>query len=724
MPCRSHPIVLAGVLALATLCVGMFSVDVLGDFASVTNEPGYLDFSSSAPSYEGTVALPSRVEGVAVETRTPAQLLYEDYVDPDTRLLKPEAVQAAQEAFAATHEAHRQAYCIAETLEDLYEEAELMADAAQAQADQACEVLSGNMRDKWADRKDYVAYRFVEDRLADAYTMALSLAKANVSIDRFNEPIPEVVAFMRALFDALELHESLRLDHAGHTNRSDGLWSILSLVRNNQRKHYLEAGRPEAVNLLVPAHDRTTYPNQRFFAPDQLATYSGDIAALDPPNSGFWRKPVWAIRQFSMTDYHRLGIPSLGSHHDDDQFATVDDQVAALLDPAVPIRVTYRPDELKGRTPKMTVRLGGQNWKLKYVTDRRAVGRQLNPSKIYQKRFLGAEVNVEPVVNHLAAALGYTIDPTYYQERVHVYFHKDVYKGPPEQHEAQFLAARAAMIEDLTAAFPSANVASAFQAIRMDGEGRRYLEVRSTTLEKKSDRLTDLNLGYFIRGGYGKAFKREFRAFGVFIAWIGDPDIKDANVKTKLVPVTEADGTEGFRLVYSASDLGGALGTGLPNLFPKDLVQGVERDWHGRPTTVHLTYRSIFPAPLLASASLSDARWLARRIGQLSREQVMSTFQYAGYPDVVAEYYSDILLHRRDQLLVALDLMGETVVAADGEVIRFEPLSQLQNPRRYHVEGQSHLFRRGQLRDRHHTLFDTTQTFFPRYWGTRYPWKW
>lgn len=706
------------------LCLGMLSIDVLGDFASVTSEPGYLDFSPGALAYEGTVALPTHVEGVAVETRTPAQLLYEDYVDPDSRLLKPAAVQAAQEAFAATHEAHRRAYCIAEMLEDLNEEAALTAHAAQAQAGLACEVLPEKMLEKWADRKDYVAYRFVEDRLSDAHAMAQSLAKARVSIDCFNEPIPEVAVFLHALFDALEVHESLRLDHAGHTNRSDGLWSILSLVRNHKRKHYLETGRPEAVNLLVPAHDRPTYPNQRFFAPDQLATYSGDIAALDPPNSGFWRKPAWAIRQFSMTDYQRLGVSSLRSHHDDDQFASVDDQVAALLDPEMPLRVTYRQDELKGRTPKMTVRLGGQNWKLKYVTDRRAVGRQLNPSKIYQKRWLGAEVNVEPVVNHLAAALGYTIDPTYYQERVHLYFDKDVYKGPPEEHEAQFLAARAAMIDDLTTAFPSANVASAFQAIRMDAEGRRYLEVRSTTLEKKSDALTDLNLGYFIRGGYGKAFKREFRAFGVFLAWIGDPDIKDANVKAKLVPITEADGTEGFRLVYSASDLGGALGTGLPNLFPKDLVLGVERDWQGRQATVHLTYRSIFPAPLLASASWSDARWLARQIGQFTREQIMSTFQYAGYPDVVAEYYSDILLYRRDQLLVSLDLMGDTVIATDGEVIRFEPLSRLQHPRRYHVEGHSHLFRRGQLRDRRHTLFDTTQTSFPRYWGTRYPWKW
>jgi hypothetical protein len=526
----------------------------------------------------------------------------------------PEAVVHARDAFAETHAAHVTAYCERETLEDLEEDTpDAPRETLLRQARDACTAFDDRMRRKWEDRNDYAAYRLVDERLAEAHRLALILAEEGITVDRFNEDLPDAAAFLGALFEALEVHEIVRLEQAGFTNRSNGIRSLVSLLSSYLRRHRIDADRPEAANLLIPPEKRAAFPGQRFFSPEQVDDAEDDPSLLDPPDSGFWRKPSWPIASFSTTDYHSLGLVTLRKHHDALQFATLDEQAAALLDKDVPVRVVYEPDDLDGRTPKVTVRLGGQDWKLKYVTDRRDVGRRRNPAKIYQKRWQGSEVNVEPVVNNLAAALGYTVDPTYYQERVFLYFPDEVYEGSDAEQEARFTAARAALIEELTGYFPDANVPSAFQHLQIDGAGRRYLEVRGATLEKKSDPLTDVNIGYFIRGGFGRSFKREFRAFGLFLAWIADPDIKDANVKAKLVPVTDAAGRRRHTLVYSASDMGGGLGTGLPNMFPKDLVRGVERDLRGHVRAVELTYRSIFPAPLLGAATLSDARWPSTR---------------------------------------------------------------------------------------------------------------
>jgi hypothetical protein len=226
-----------------------------------------------------------------------------------------------------------------------------------------------------------------------------------------------------------------------------------------------------------------------------------------------------------------------------------------------------------------------------------------------------------------------------------------------------------------------------------------------------------------MRAGFGKSFKREFRAFSVFLAWVADPDIKDANVESKLVPVENPQGGAAYRLVYSASDMGGALGTGFPNLFKKDFIDRIERDEAGRFESMRLTYRSIFPAPLLEVVSFDDYRWIARQIGQLTRAQIYEAFAAAGHPGVVARFFTEILLRRRDQLIEAASLMGERFTDDYGQDVVFEPLSEMQDPRKFSIEGFETYFKKGKLRDKDNGLFDPEKGYFPRYWDTEYPWQ-
>ena len=59
----------------------------------------------------------------------------------------------------------------------------------------------------------------------------------------------------------------------------------------------------------------------------------------------------------------------------------------------------------------------------------------------------------------------------------------------------------------------------------------KYIEIKSVTLEAKSNIKSDSNLGFFVRDALGKRFKREHRGAYTFLAWIGDIDSKDDNTK-------------------------------------------------------------------------------------------------------------------------------------------------------------------------------------------------
>lgn len=681
-------------------CLSIGQVDVLGDFDEVTNGIGYLDFGRTAQLYKGNIDLPEIVEGIQAEARTPSAILYEDYLDHETGEIKTDAILGKMVELATLEVVHFESYC--EERED------------------DCAEVSSEVYSKWQGRRKHVAYQFAYDRLKEALDLAHSFNAGGsregleINLHKLNDHTPEVLAFKQALFEGLEVFESLALDHAGTTKRTNKLSSILSLLKYNTQKHHIESGRVEAANLLIPENKRAQFNNQTFFSPDQIESYDGDWSLLDPPDSGFWRKPGWSISAFNTTNFNRTGMRSLA-------FSLDTSQAEAILDKSVPVKVIYEKSDLSGRTPKVDVLIGGQTWKLKYVTHRRGSRIWINPSKVYQKRWLGSEVHVEPVVNNLAAAIGYTVDPTYYQEKVHLYLQKKAYKGTPEEQAEAFEADRKKMIENLTEVFPSANIQSAFENVQIDENGQQYIEVRQVTLEKKSDSLTDLNIGYYRKAGFGKSFKREFRAFSIFLAWIADSDIKDANVKAKLVPITKPDGSPSYRLVYSASDMGGALGTGFPNLFKKDFVDKLDADSNGNLNSMRLTYRSIFPAPLLKVVSVEDYRWIARMIGQFTREQIYDAFSYAGYPEVVAQYYTEVLLRRRDQLVRTANLMGEKYTDQFGVETIFEPLSEMTSTRRFEIEGYESYFKRGKLRDKKNKLHDATKEYFPRYWGSKYP---
>ena len=54
-----------------------------------------------------------------------------------------------------------------------------------------------------------------------------------------------------------------------------------------------------------------------------------------------------------------------------------------------------------------------------------------------------------------------------------------------------------------------------------------------------------------------------------------------------------------------------------------------------------------------------DARWMARRIGRLTREQIVGALQASGYDAVMVGKYADKLVHRRNRMIEDLGLEAE-----------------------------------------------------------------
>ena len=175
---------------------------------------------------------------------------------------------------------------------------------------------------------------------------------------------------------------------------------------------------------MVPSlKDR--FLDQEYLSPEQVRQLSkeGFSIDLDPPDSGFWRRPVVSPSRFDSSSFHRSEAELLAVRHSDQQ-------VDAMLNPDATVSVHFKQVKTtKGESPKIYVEYGQQRqkWKMKFVTDKYKSPSSVDVTQTVRKALISSEVNVEPVVNALAAAIGFSIDPTYFKKKVRFYLPDHVY---------------------------------------------------------------------------------------------------------------------------------------------------------------------------------------------------------------------------------------------------------------------------------------------------------
>jgi hypothetical protein len=74
---------------------------------------------------------------------------------------------------------------------------------------------------------------------------------------------------------------------------------------------------------------------------------------------------------------------------------------------------------------------------------------------------------------------------------------------------------------------------------------------------------------------------------------------------------------------------------------------------------MELNYFDLQNVGLTETATYADAKWMARLIAQLRREQIEDAVALGRWPDAVARLYVEKLIHRRNQLVTAFDLERE-----------------------------------------------------------------
>jgi hypothetical protein len=110
---------------------------------------------------------------------------------------------------------------------------------------------------------------------------------------------------------------------------------------------------------------------------------------------------------------------------------------------------------------------------------------------------------------------------------------------------------------------------------------------------------------------------------GLLLMFLDDRDVKDQNQKLKIVK----DYITGERkVIFSPSDMGATLGAGFANNYKSRIIKKVKYDTEGNLKKIKFNFKGLYILKIMDSTSFADAKWMARRIGMLSREQIYGAF--------------------------------------------------------------------------------------------------
>ena len=661
-------------LLAVTLWHTMLSAGTVGSFSEVRNLPGYIELQRQDDDVYRHRFIVAGKRHDGVERRTASRILAEDYIRADGTI-NLTAIDSQILAIKKHESIAFLTYCTTRL-------------PAQATHVYWCKQhVDEKTRAKWHKKKLAFAYRFAIAELQKARALATTVRADNINSASSQD-------FLEHLLQGLETFASIKEQDPANAD-------LLNIIRHSP--HYFSQMRiknpNEAANLLIPATWQEKYPHLRaqvFFAPRQLQRLAQegklDIAALDPSNSGFWRKP-YSVRDFDTTNYNDMtGYPV--------EVTDAQQEIAVTLD---------WDGKFTGLTPKMRVRYGGWQWKMKYVSATKKLEHTTNIGKLigYWKQH-ASEVNTETVVNNLAAALGFTVDPTFYKRSIRLYLPLD---DPTDAEEFARERQRLLTVQRKWGNRPQ----QALSDIHTDAQGRWYIRMYAVSLERRSHVKAEVSVGSFIKGAFSRPLKREFRGFALFSAWVSDTDIKDDNANLILV----RDGEE-RKVAYSAADMGGTLGSSFgkdaPNFLARDLVERVRRKPDGTIYEIVLNYRNTAGNRAYDAISINDAKWMARLIAQLSPQQIKNAFRGAGYSEMLSEFYAQIMLRRRDQLVEVFGLLGKTIVDAAGNRIVVQRESEMTDPDNYVVKGYEQFFRDGYLHDPEGLVSNNPRSFVRRYY--------
>lgn len=361
--------------------------------------------------------------------------------------------------------------------------------------------------------------------------------------------------------------------------------------------------------------------------------------------------------------------------------------------------------KLGGATPKLSVLVKGQAYKLKYALP--AIRHKPGSVGEWFNKLLGSsdEALTETGINLILKAIGYTIQPTYPKNSVRLRFKgistfekfKEKLADVRKNIES---GSKAAWAKNLDLVFTEGNIG-------VDEKGA-YLRINGVSMEASSGEETYIGsfdsetLQMLVQG----------RAIALLDALFGNADQKDGN--RSLMAKVRTDDSTGRKsvveVIYGLNDMGFAFGTwwwvkNAPNLFKWDLVD-FEKTTENRnggllgSDEFITTFNAYFSSELFKVITPDDAKWLVKRLGQLKLSQLVQFFEAAKYPIPVAHLIAHKIHYRIAGLIDALGMDGARVrVDGPGEDYVFLKGRAHLNymPETFSVPGYERCFKNGDL---------------------------
>ena len=686
-------------IILLSLCIHHpLWAGILGRFEHIRNLPGYMEFydqDSYVWDAQRVLQLKGHPKDDGVERRSPSRMLQEDYLFGDGTIDVQEIQRKIMQAENLVMNAFL-LYC---------------GDKGRLNCSREWQNPDSTLYQKWQGDKVAVAGEFVVSELQRAIELSRGLHIRDVRA--VNDP--QVQNFVEALLQGLETHAAIVSEQ---DDKATNMGMIIKGVRNLIERRVRITNTEEAVNLEIPFHSDIS-PHPVFFSPETLRQANYDLSLYDPVESGFWRHPQVPISQFDTSNYNDQLREAFG----EEKFA----RIADIEDPDTVIDVEYLKILKGGATPKMKVDYRGFEMKMKFIVNMITPDQANTVFDVLRLfRRIDSEVRCEFVANNLAAALGFTVDPTYYKKRVRLFLPDDFDPELAQTSEgrrglrAKFERAKEELLDDLENRRRNSSLEegllrwdylSMMQNEGMVGsgeqKGRHFLYVDSSSFEFRRQEDVDFSVGLFHKYGHGKYLKREFRAFMLFYMWVSDTDARNSNASLGLVRVDPSEQNPSEKKVYySATDMGAALGNffgrNRPNYLDYNLVNEEFTQLTGPEKQQVLVLNTVDPKrnPLLEAVNFSDVKWITRMMAQLTKEQIKRAFLTANYPEVVAELFTQKLLRRRDQLVQAFGLDRELVRThgpTPGTMRISGHTSDIVDPVSYFVPNCQECFEKGEL---------------------------
>ncbi|MBF0206780.1 MAG: hypothetical protein HQK53_07800 [Oligoflexia bacterium] len=680
------------------------------DLEKIQNYPGFIDIDPQSPWYQGNIGGIIRDDGI--ERRTPSEIIV-SYFDQQGGMLNVAKVEELKQIIKEKLVNIFIVFC----MENLPPE---VMDNNYCKGD--INTLDRKLLKKWGNNK----YNLIISQSLAHLDQAVRIANdLNLNLSQINS-LP-ARQFLANFFEALEVFEGIKSEDQQKGQYGSGIVSLVAnsvTGLNNDRHNTIFKDNPDAANLLVPEELKDRFPNQLFLSLDnlkRLADEGYDLSKLDPQDSGLWIKPQKAINDFDTTTYDGRALDILSKSLNDSDLARKVISTEGIVD------MVYEPGRfVGGKSPKFYARINDTKFKVKFLLDQReSLGNFQSLTGVANAFLNASEVHTETAVNNLALAMGFTVDPTFFKRKIRLFFDEESYKN------GDFEKSYNNMLDEISHSFnPPMLIRETFKNIKTDeATGRKYIEIKNVSLEKNAEKNTDQNIGFFVRHGLGKSLMREHRGLALFLAWIYDADNKDENDKLKMVPYTnqhsgqlnnqssdQVNSDKSFKLIYSPSDMGASLGFGLPNYYDTRFIKWTGTNTSGAISSITFNYWGLYKLPIMHAVNFNDAKWIARKMAQFSFAQLNRTFINAGFPEVVAMTYARKMITRRNQLLNALNLIGENITADDGRPFRIVEEEGFTGA----IEKYSDLFQGGRLVDPELRLFDPEKEDFPHFWDSHF----